>query len=112
MEYVYFAAITFLSLASYAHLKTSGSIGMRPIPGTPIGNVYDWFGGGLSTLAFLGLFISGFIIFSWWVPIVVLLGALFLVGFLYWGIPLGPVHVFVGFPIGAVLTVVFFVMAI
>jgi hypothetical protein len=76
MVWLYPVALFFLLLASYAHNKTSQSIGAQPMPGTAIHSMYSWFGGGLSTigiLLLLGLFYihlvgaSSFIV-RWSVP--------------------------------------------
>jgi len=107
MEYLYFAALTAVGLSAYAHLKTSNSIGMSPDPDSLAGSLYAWFGGGLSTIVFLSLIISGFFVFSWWFPFASLAASLFLVGIIYWSIPLGPAFVYIAFPVGALLATAF-----
>lgn len=106
MVFLYVAALFFLILASYGHNKSSGSIGAQPTPGTTAWHLYAWFGGGLSTIGIIALLIGGFIYLSWWVPIAALFGSLFLAGLVYGALPIGATYAIFGFPVGAVLAVV------
>lgn len=106
MVFLYAAALFFLILASYGHNKSSSSIGAQPMPGTTAWHLYAWFGGGLSTIGIVALLIGGFVYLSWWVPIVALFGSLFLAGLVYGAMPIGATYAIFGFPVGAVLAVV------
>ncbi len=106
MIWLYSAALFFLLLTSYAHNKTSQSIGAQPTPGTAIHSMYSWFGGGLSTIGILLLLGWGFFTSTWWVPVASLLGGLFLSGLVFGSLPLGATYVNFGFPAGAVLALV------
>jgi hypothetical protein len=105
MVWLYPVALFFLLLASYAHNKTSQSIGAQPMPGTAIHSMYSWFGGGLSTIGILLLLGWGFFTFTWWVPVASLFGGQFLSGLVFGSLPLGVTYVIFGFPAGAVLAV-------
>jgi len=71
--------------------------------GSLTGSVYAWFGGGLSTIAMAALLIAGFVYLTWWIPLVSLVGSLFVAGMVYGALPLGPVYVVFGFPGGVLL---------
>jgi CHASE2 domain-containing sensor protein len=110
MVWLYSVSMFCLLLTSYAHNKTSRSIGAQPLPGTAVHSMYSWFGGGLSTIGILLLLGWGFFVFAWWVPVASLFGGLFLAGVVYGGLPLGATYVIFGFPAGAVLGITSVVM--
>jgi len=106
MAWLYSAALFFLLLASYAHYKTSRSIGEQPLPGTAVHSIYSWLGGGLSTISIVSLLGWGFFAFAWWMPLASLFGGWFAASLAYGIIPIGATYVIAGFPVGAVLGVI------
>ena len=79
---VYLVGGLLLWLGVYGYMKTRGSIGFSPIPGTPADRIYQTCGK-LGQIALLAYFVAMVIIFQWWIAIIFLVVGGILTGILY-----------------------------
>jgi hypothetical protein len=98
-------------LSNYGFVKSRACIGSQPPPGNAIYTMYI-LGGALSWILLVVLFIGGFFIFPWWMPITAVVFTGLVAGPVYMAIPLEEcVYPIFGFPLAVVGTILTFVLA-
>lgn len=107
---LYFATIFLSQLASYGYAKSCRYLGERPIRGTFTGVVYE-LAGAFSWLIVVGFFVYGFFLFTWWIPLAVVLTACLGVGIVYQQVPAGAAYAILAFPLATLLGLIWLLLA-
>ena len=102
---VYFVGGLLLWLGVYGYLKTRGTAGFSPIPGTPSDLIYQ-ICGLLGQIALLAYLVTMAIIFQWWVAIIFLVVGGLLTGVIYSRVSASAGLAIIAVPLGIVVATI------